>query len=157
MEEDIILSWNVQFASNITTEQTPLDRITALPVGCNSYRQLIELLENVDMAEIPQYLLIVNAEIEEEVEADWNKWYDEVHLPDALACPGVLSGTRYVSSGSANLTKDGQKSQSSTKNYMSIYELSGPEALDTPEFSSMRGWYQYTDKITSRTQVFQRR
>ena len=46
------------------------------------------------MAEIPQYLLIVNAEIEEEVEADWNKWYDEVHLPDALACPGVLSGTR---------------------------------------------------------------
>ena len=109
------------------------------------------------MAEIPQYLLIVNAEIEEEVEADWNKWYDEVHLPDALACPGVLSGTRYVSSGSASLTKDGQKSQSSAKNYMSIYELSGPEALDTPEFSSMRGWYQFTHKITSRTQVFQRR
>ena len=40
---------------------------------------------------------------------------------------------------------------------MSIYELSGPEALDTPEFTNMRGWYQFTDKINSRTQVFQRR
>ena len=72
------------------------------------------------MAEFPQYLLIVSAEIEEAVEANWNKWYDEEHLPDALACPGVLSGTRYVSAGSASLTKDGQKSQSSAKNYMSI-------------------------------------
>ena len=33
------------------------------------------------------------------VEAAWNEWYDAVHLPDALACPGVLSGRRYVSSG----------------------------------------------------------
>ncbi len=109
------------------------------------------------MAEFPQYLLIVSAQIEEAVEADWNKWYAEEHLPDALACPVVLSGARYVSAGSASLTKDGQKSQSSAKNYISIYELSGPEALDTPEFTNMRGWYQFTDKITSRTQVFQRR
>ena len=109
------------------------------------------------MTNLGAYLLIVTAEIDANVEAAWNEWYDKGHLPAALACPGVMSGTRYVSTGSASLTKDGQKSQSSAKNYMSIYELSGPEALDTPEFTNMRGGYQVTDKINSRPQVFQRR
>ncbi|MDA1097675.1 MAG: hypothetical protein O2967_01725 [Proteobacteria bacterium] len=108
------------------------------------------------MAELPQFLLIVSAEIDPSVEAAWNRWYDEEHLPDALACPGVLRGSRYVSAGNASLTRDGGKSQSSAKTYMAVYELRGPEALETPEFIEMRGWYQFTDKITARTQVFQR-
>ena len=108
------------------------------------------------MADFPQYLLIVSAEIDEAVEDAWNQWYDKEHLPDALACPGVLRGTRYVRAGEASLTKDGRKSQSSAKTYMAVYELSGPEALETPEFIEMRGWYQFTDKITARTQVFRK-
>jgi hypothetical protein len=108
------------------------------------------------MAQAPRYLLIVSAEIAPEAEAAWNKWYDEVHLPDALACPGVLSGTRYLSKGDASLTRDGGKSTSSARTYMAVYELSGPEALATPEFIEMRGWYQFTDKITARTQVFEK-
>ena len=43
---------------------------------------------------LPNCLLIVTAEVDSEVEAEWSRWYDEVHLPDALACPGVLSGRR---------------------------------------------------------------
>ncbi len=109
------------------------------------------------MPETPRYLLIVHAEIEPSVEDAWNKWYDEEHLPDALACPGVLSGSRYVSVGDASLTRDGGKSTSSTRSYVAIYELCGPEALETPEFIGMRGWYQFTDKITARTQVFEKR
>ena len=108
------------------------------------------------MAEFPQYLLLVSAQIEEAVEAAWNQWYDGVHLPEALACPGVLRGSRYVSAGDASLTKDGEKSRSSARTYMAVYELSGPEALETPEFIEMRGWYQFTDKINARTQVFQK-
>jgi hypothetical protein len=108
------------------------------------------------MAEAPRYLLIVSAEIDPAVEAAWNKWYDEEHLPDALACPGVLAGNRYVSVGDASLTGNGGKSTSSAKTYIAVYELSGPEALATPEFIEMRGWYQFTDKITARTQVFRK-
>ncbi|MDP6875324.1 MAG: hypothetical protein QF521_17510 [Alphaproteobacteria bacterium] len=108
------------------------------------------------MSELPKYLLIVSAEIDPAVEAAWNKWYDEEHLPDALACPGVLRGSRYASVGDASLTKDGEKSTSSARTYMAVYELSGPEALQTPEFIEMRGWYQFTDKITARTQVFRK-
>jgi hypothetical protein len=108
------------------------------------------------MPDLPRYLLIVSAEIDAAVEAAWNKWYDEEHLPDALACPGVLAGSRYLSIGDASLTKDGGKSTSAAKTYMAVYELSGPEALETPEFIEMRGWYQFTDKITARTQVFEK-
>jgi hypothetical protein len=39
---------------------------------------------------------------------------------------------------------------------VAVYELSGPEALETPEFIEMRGWYQFTDKIIARTQVFEK-
>ena len=108
------------------------------------------------MAQGAKYLLIVQAEIEPAKESDWNKWYDEEHLPDALACPGVLSGHRYVSHGEARLTKDGEKTRTASKAYISIYELSGPEALETPEFIDMAGWYQFTDHITARTQVYEK-
>ncbi|MBT4045569.1 MAG: hypothetical protein HOK21_04595 [Rhodospirillaceae bacterium] len=107
------------------------------------------------MSDAPKYLLIVNAEIDPSVEDAWNQWYNEVHLPEALACPGVLAGNRYRSVGDASLTKDGGKSQSSGRAYVAVYELSGPEALDTPEFIEMRGWYHFTDKITARTQVYE--
>ncbi|MEA2813650.1 MAG: hypothetical protein QOI93_1347, partial [Rhodospirillaceae bacterium] len=39
------------------------------------------------MTALPNCLLIVTAEVDASVEADWNRWYDDVHLPDALACP----------------------------------------------------------------------
>ena len=49
------------------------------------------------MSEFPGCLLIVTAEVDAAIEAEWNRWYDTVHLPDALKCPGVLRGRRYVS------------------------------------------------------------
>ena len=51
------------------------------------------------MSEFPECLLIVTAEVDTSIEAEWNRWYDTVHLPDALRCPGVRRGRRYVSSG----------------------------------------------------------
>jgi hypothetical protein len=35
------------------------------------------------MSEFPECLQIVIAEVDAAVEADWNRWYDTVHLPDA--------------------------------------------------------------------------
>src|SRR5438552_7406515 len=51
------------------------------------------------MSEFPECLLIVTAEVDAAVEAEWNRWYDAVHLPDALKCPGVRRGRRYVATG----------------------------------------------------------
>ena len=109
------------------------------------------------MTDFPSCLLIVTAEIDPAVEAEWNQWYDEVHLPEALACPGVLRGTRYLSDGEASLTDHGKRAKDAAKVYTTVYELDGPEALETPEFQAMRGWYQFADRIKARTQVFRRR
>ena len=81
---------------------------------------------------LPPCLLIVTAEVDAEVETDWNHWYDTVHLPDALACPGVLRGRRYVQSGEASQSDRGTSSRSATKVYTTVYELAGPEAVTTP-------------------------
>ena len=34
-----------------------------------------------------------------------------------------------------------------------IYELDSPDAITTPEFRAMRGWYQFAPHVRSRTQV----
>jgi hypothetical protein len=98
-------------------------------------------------------LLIVTAEVDPAVEAEWSRWYDEVHLPDALACPGVLSGTRYVSVGAVGENTNGTRTQSSAKLYTTVYELAGPEAVETPQFTAMRGWAHFTPHVRSQTRV----
>lgn len=103
---------------------------------------------------MPANLLIVIAEIDAAAEAEWNRWYDEVHLPAALACPGVIRGQRYKSSGPLSLTDHGERNVSDTVAYATVYEVSGPEALETPEFKAMAGWYEFTGRIKARTQVF---
>jgi hypothetical protein len=109
-----------------------------------------------DMTELPTCLLVVTAEIDTAVEAEWNRWYDEIHLPEALACPGVIRGARYLGARDASLTDHGTRSSDAAKVYAAVYELAGPEAMETPEFQEMRGWYQFTDRIRARTQVFLR-
>lgn len=98
-------------------------------------------------------LLIVTAEVDAEIEADWNRWYDEVHLPDALACPGVLSGRRYVTARPVVGVDRGNRSQRQAKLYTTVYELAGPEAVETPEFAAMRGWAEFTTRVRSETRV----
>ena len=113
-------------------------------------------LEPRQMPHLPPCLLIVTAEIDPAVEADWNRWYDEVHLPEALTCPGVLRGTRYLAARDASLTDHGEKTADSARVYAAVYELQSPEALDSEAFRAMavRGWERFTDRIRVRAQVF---
>jgi Domain of unknown function (DUF4286) len=105
------------------------------------------------MTEFPKCLLIVTAEVDAEVEADWNRWYDEVHLPDALKCPGVKHGRRYVSAGDISESIRGKTEKIGKRIYTTVYELDGPDAVVTPEFQAMRGWYQFAPYVRSRTQT----
>jgi hypothetical protein len=100
-----------------------------------------------------QCLLIVTAEVDPSVEADWNRWYDQVHLPDALACPGVLRGRRYVSAGITNENDRGHRTPSSVRLYTTVYEIAGPEAVETPAFLAMRGWAHFTPHVWSQTRI----
>jgi hypothetical protein len=49
-------------------------------------------------------------------EAEFNKWYDEVHFPDVLAVPHVVSAQRFKLSGPAS--QDEGDAQ-----YLAVYEL----------------------------------
>ena len=105
------------------------------------------------MSPFPGCLLIVTVEVDPSVEAEWNHWYDTVHLPDALRCPGVRRGRRYVSSGPISETADGKTERTTKRIYTTIYELDSPAVTTTPEFQAMRGWYQFTPHVRSRTQA----
>lgn len=105
------------------------------------------------MSIFPRCLLIVTAEVDPEVEAEWNRWYDEVHLPDALKCPGVKRGQRYVSVGEIAETTEGRRGKINKRICTTIYELDSPAAVATPEFQAMRGWYQFAPHVRSRTQT----
>ncbi len=102
---------------------------------------------------LPTCLLIVTAEVDADVEAEWNRWYDQVHLPDALACPGVLRGRRYAAVGEISESDRGQNRWTRTRLYTTVYELQSPDAVTTPEFIAMRGWGRFAPHVRSQTRV----
>jgi hypothetical protein len=54
-------------------------------------------------------------------ELEFNQWYYEEHIPERLSCPGFLSARRF-------------RAVEGSPEYLAIYELQGPEALQTPEY-----------------------
>ncbi len=60
-------------------------------------------------------LLMVYTDVPADVEEEFNRWYDEEHIPERLAIPGVLNAARYVA------LQGGPK-------HLACYELSEPEA-----------------------------
>ena len=59
-------------------------------------------------------LLMVYVDVPAEVKDEFNRWYDEEHVPERLAIPGVLNAARYLAQ------KGGPK-------YLACYELDQPE------------------------------
>lgn len=92
---------------------------------------------------LPAHVLVVRAEVPEDIETAWNRWYDTVHLPEILACPGFRAGRRYRAGGSA-----------AGRLYLALYEIDGPLALDSTEFKARRGWGPFAGKVKFETTVF---
>ncbi|MSQ06037.1 MAG: hypothetical protein EXR54_07285 [Dehalococcoidia bacterium] len=63
-------------------------------------------------------LLMVFCDVPADKEKDFNKWYNEEHLPDLLTVPGVLSAARYEA------VKSGPK-------HLAVYELETAAVLQT--------------------------
>jgi hypothetical protein len=82
--------------------------------------------------------------IDPEVEDEWNRWYDTVHVPEMTTCPGWLSGTRYVTE------------ENGVRRYVCLYELDGPEALQSKEFQSLRGWGKFQPHVHHVARLWQR-
>jgi hypothetical protein len=66
-------------------------------------------------------LLVVTVEIDPADDEEFNRWYDEEHIPEKLAEPGFLSVRRLKSSDGAS-------------KYLVVYELETAEAATKPAY-----------------------
>jgi len=82
------------------------------------------------------YIHIVRIDVAPEFDAAFNRWYDEVHLPAILACPGWLSGRRYVA------IDDGPR-------YAAVYSIAGDWVYDTPEFQAVKGFMEFKPHVSN--------
>lgn len=71
--------------------------------------------------------MIVSGEIESSQVDAWNRWYDEVHLPEILACPGFANARRYV------------RDDAEAHHFVTVYELDRADAMESSEFDRARG------------------
>ncbi len=101
-----------------------------------------------------EWILVVTVDVDADVEADWNVWYDTVHVPDALACPGVRNCLRMLDERPARVRGMEARRGENGRAYITIYEIDGPQVVETPEFQAMRGWAQFTDKVRSTTRTY---
>jgi hypothetical protein len=70
---------------------------------------------------VPRHLLLALSNPVEGSDDEFNRWYDEVHVPDVLAVPGICSAQRYQLRPGDGL---------GTYRYAAIYEISGdPETV----------------------------
>lgn len=93
---------------------------------------------------LPAHLVVVDVSVDPAVETEWNAWYDTVHLPDIVTCPGFRRAARYVSE------EDGKR------HYLTVYEVDGPEAIESVEFARRRGWGKFKDKVQSKLRTYDR-
>jgi hypothetical protein len=57
-------------------------------------------------------------------EGEFNKWYDEEHIPVRMGAAGFLSGQRYRADNAAG--------------YLAVYEMTEPGALSTPAYQKIK-------------------
>lgn len=64
---------------------------------------------------MPRYKLIVMTRAKDRQDAEFNEWYDAVHLRDVVAIPGIASAQRYRFSRNLN--------ESEALPYCAVYDI----------------------------------
>ena len=80
-------------------------------------------------------LLVVAMTPSPAVEAGFNAWYDDEHLPALARVPGVLKARRFCSSGGPGLK------------YVALYHLTGPEVVESAGWKDAAGSTPMPDNI----------
>jgi hypothetical protein len=87
-------------------------------------------------------LVIVDAYVEPEHEEEFNRWYDEKHLPESIACPGFRIGARYRSSDDKE------------RKYTTLYIVDDEETMSTPELAQVRGFEHLTPYVRYERRIY---
>ncbi len=86
--------------------------------------------------------LIVRTNVAPEMEEEFNRWYDEEHIPRLLKVPGVLMAKRGINTG------NGQK-------YIAIYEHQDQSVQHTAAYKAVLET-EWTKKIRPYLREFER-
>lgn len=80
-------------------------------------------------------LLLVMIEVDPAHEEEFNRWYNEEHLPERKACPGFLSARRFVA-------VEGEPK------YLALYDLESPEILESEAYQKIYPPSEWAKKIS---------
>jgi pimeloyl-ACP methyl ester carboxylesterase len=95
------------------------------------------------MADKGKGLLLVMMDIDPRHEEEFNRWYNEEHVPERLSIPGFLSARRY-------------RALEGTPKYLALYELENPEVLNTKTYRYLfgEGQTEWTKRMSPRFKNF---
>lgn len=83
----------------------------------------------------PEWLNVVTVDVESGHADEFNGWYNDVHVPEILACPGWISNRRYE-------CLDGEP------RFLAIYELEDSERpFGSAEWAAAVGWDEHVEHI----------
>lgn len=90
-------------------------------------------------------LLLVMMDIDPEYEEDFNRWYNEEHVPERLSIPGFINGKRY-------------RAVEGDPKYLALYDLESPDVLnsDTYRYWVEEGRTEWTRRIMSKVKTLVR-
>jgi hypothetical protein len=73
-------------------------------------------------------------DVEPEYEEEFNRWYNEEHVPERLNCPGFLTARRFVAI------------EGSPK-YLALYDLQSPDVLQSEDYKKLTVGTSLTNRI----------
>ena len=88
------------------------------------------------------YVYVVQMDIPEHLEGEFNRIYDEDHVPTILKVPGVRSCTRYRLEHSTIQTMP---------RYLAIYEVDRAEIINSPAWQEASDLGEWKPKIRPHT------
>lgn len=89
------------------------------------------------------YMLVVQLEVPEEHDAEFNRLYDGEHVPNLMSVPGVSNGQRYVL----------ERAGDDMLRYMATYDLEAPDIPESEEWqkkATTEGWLGVRKHISAR-------
>nr|MDQ6921968.1 hypothetical protein [Candidatus Dormibacteraeota bacterium] len=83
----------------------------------------------------PDLVNVITVDVDDQHAESFSRWYNEVHFPEILACPGWHAGRRYE-------CVDGEP------RFLAVYDLDDEESpFSSPEYAAAVGWDEHVAGI----------
>jgi hypothetical protein len=87
-----------------------------------------------DHQERPKWVNIVTVDVVDAYAEVFSRWYNDVHVPEILRCPGWIANRRYE-------CVDGDP------RFLAIYDLENDQPFNSPQWEAAVGWDEHVDHI----------